>query len=96
MDTEQFHRVTRALADPHRMQILERIASEKEVGCSVLIGECSLSQPTMSHHLKELVNAGVIKPRREAKFYFYQLDRKVWADYLAEMRRRVPGRRPKI
>ena len=96
MDTEQFHRVTKALADQRRMEILERIASEKEVGCSALIGESCLSQPTISHHLKELANAGLIQPRREAKFYFYRLDRKVWAEYLAEMRRRVPGRRPKI
>gem|GEM_PF-4100590 len=44
----------------------------------------------MSHHLKELATAGLIKPRREAKFSFYSLDRKVWAEYLAEMRRRVP------
>jgi len=52
-----------------------------------------VTQPTISHHLKELSVAGLIKPRREAKFCYYRLDRKVWADYLAEMRRRIPGRR---
>ena len=52
-----------------------------------------MSQPTISHHLKELSVAGLIKPRREAKFCYYRLERKVWADYLAEMRRRIPGRR---
>ena len=92
MDAEQFHRVTRALADPHRMEILERIAREKEVACSVLAGESCLAQPTVSHHLKELYAAGLIKPRRESKFFFYRLDRKVWSEYLAEMRRRIPRR----
>ena len=92
MDNEQFHRVSRALADPRRMEILERIAQEKEVACAALASESCVSQPTISHHIKELLNAGLIKPRREAKFFFYQLDRKVWADYLAEMRRRIPGR----
>jgi ArsR family transcriptional regulator len=96
MDDEQFHRVTRALADPTRMQILERIAGDKEVACATLSGEFSVSQPTISHHLKELITAGLVKPRREAKFSFYQLDRTVWAEYLAEMRRRVPGRRRKL
>jgi len=95
MDDEQFHRVSRALADPTRMDILQRIAGAKEVACSVLAGESCFSQPTISHHLKELQAAGLVKPRREAKFIFYQLDRQVWADYLAEMRHRVPGRRPK-
>jgi ArsR family transcriptional regulator len=95
MDSEQFQRVSRALADPRRMEILERIAREKEVACAVLASESSVSQPTISHHLKELHFAGLIKPRRESRFYFYQLDRKVWAAYLAEMRRRIPSRRSK-
>ena len=93
MDAEQFHRVSRALADPRRMEILERIARSDEVACAALAGESDVSQPTISHHLKELSVAGLVKPRREAKFCFYRLDRKVWAEYLAEMRRRVPGRR---
>ena len=93
MDAEQFNRVSRALADPRRMEILERIAHASEVACATLAGESDVSQPTISHHLKELSVAGLIKPRREAKFCYYRLDRTVWAEYLAEMRRRVPGRR---
>ena len=93
MDAEQFNRVSRALADPRRMEILERIAHESEVACAALASDSDVSQPTISHHLKELSVAGLIKPRREAKFCYYRLDRKVWAEYLAEMRRRIPGRR---
>jgi len=92
MDADQFTRVSRALADPRRMEILEHIANSTEVACGALASQSDVSQPTISHHLKELTVAGLIKPRREAKFCFYSLDRKVWADYLAEMRRRIPGR----
>jgi ArsR family transcriptional regulator, arsenate/arsenite/antimonite-responsive transcriptional repressor len=94
MDNGQFLRVSRALADPRRMEILQRIAQDKEVACATLAGESCVSQPTISHHLKELQNAGLIKPRREAKFFFYQLDREVWAEYLSEMQRRIPTARP--
>ena len=90
MDPDQFTRITRALADPRRMEILQRIASEEEVGCSTLACESQVSQPTISHHLKELASAGLIKSRRNAKFSFYRLDRGVWSQYLSEMRRRVP------
>ena len=93
MEAEQFNRVSRALADPRRMEILERIANSHEVACGALASESDVSQPTISHHLKELSVAGLIKPRREAKFCYYRLERKVWADYIAEMRRRIPGRR---
>jgi ArsR family transcriptional regulator len=90
MDPDQFTRISRALADPRRMEILQRIAAEPEVGCASLTCECTVSQPTISHHLKELTNAGLIKTRREAKFAYYMLDGKVWSDYLEEMRRRIP------
>jgi ArsR family transcriptional regulator len=92
MAPDQFIRISKALADPRRMEILERIAGGKETACAALACESAVSQPTISHHLKELTTAGLIKSRREAKFCFYQLDRKVWAEYLAEMRRRVPAR----
>jgi len=91
MDAEQFNRVSRALADPRRMEILERIARCDELACATLASESDVSQPTISHHLKELTTAGLIKPRREAKFCFYRLDRKVWAEYLSEIRRRIPS-----
>ena len=90
MEAGQFNRISRALADPRRMEILERIAGDKEVACAAVASESPVSQPTISHHLKELATAGLIKPRREAKFCFYHLDRKIWAAYLAEMRRRIP------
>ena len=93
MESAQFHRISRALADPRRMEILERIASQKEVACALLAEHAKVSQPTISHHLKELSTAGLIQPRREAKFCFFRLDRKVWKEYLAEMRRRVPAGR---
>jgi ArsR family transcriptional regulator len=90
MEADQFNRISRALADPRRMELLERIASDKEVGCAVLASESLVSQPTISHHLKELATAGVVRSRWEGKFCFYQIDKSVWAGYLAELRRRVP------
>jgi len=93
MDPDRFNRISRALADPRRMELLQRIASEDEVGCTALASESQVSQPTISHHLKELSTAGLIKPRRAAKFCFYRLDRNVWAEYIAEMRSRIPLQR---
>ena len=90
MDLDQFNRISRALADPQRMALLERIAAEDELGCAALAAQCSVSQPTVSHHLKELTTAGLVKARREGKFCFLRLDRRAWSAYLSEMRRRVP------
>lgn len=95
MAPDQFNRISKALADPRRMEILERIAAGTEMACATLACDSAVSQPTISHHLKELTTAGLIKSRREAKFCFYRVDRAVWSEYLAEMRRRVPARPPK-
>ncbi len=92
MAPEQFHRIGKALADPRRMEILESIAAEREVACSMLCEQSAVSQATMSHHLGELVSSGLVKTRREAKFAFYRFQNDVWAEYLAEMRRRLPIR----
>jgi ArsR family transcriptional regulator len=92
MNNDQFHRISKALADPRRLEILERIAATDEVACAELVSEFPVTQATMSHHLKELANAGLIKARRQAKFCFYQPQRKVWAAYLASLQKRIPAR----
>ena len=91
MDPDQFHRISKALADPQRLAILERVAANREVACAALCDQFPVSQATISHHVKELLNAGLIKMRRQAKFVYYQLQARVWADYMAEMRRRIPA-----
>jgi ArsR family transcriptional regulator len=96
MDQDQFHRISKALADPRRFEMLQRIASQQETACAALAEEFPVSQPTISHHLKELANAGLLNVRRDAKCMFYQLRRKIWTEYLAEMRRRVPSTPPRI
>jgi ArsR family transcriptional regulator len=96
MDADHLQRITKALADPQRLAILERIAANKEVACAALCEQFPVSQATISHHIRELTNAGLVRMRRQAKFVFYQLESETWAEYLAEMQRRIPaGRRRK-
>ena len=59
MDSEQFHRISKALADPRRYEILSRIAKRKELACSDVRCELPITAATLSHHVKELVNAGL-------------------------------------
>lgn len=60
----QMQRITRALSDPQRFAILERIAAASEVACKQLVAEFPITQATISHHLKELVAAELIQSRR--------------------------------
>ena len=85
MTAEQFHRILKALADPRRFEILQRIANQKEMACNDLRCDVPISAATLSHHIKELSDAGLIEVRREGKFAHLQLRRQVWKEYLARL-----------
>lgn len=64
----------KALADPKRFELLERIAKAScPLGCSVVRSALAISPATLSHHIKELETAGFISVTREGKFHFLSL-----------------------
>lgn len=90
MSPERFQRVSKALADPQRFAILERIARNAgELACKAVVQELSISQATVSHHLKELAEAGLIEIRREAQSAYLSPNRTVMEDYRRELGRRM-------
>lgn len=63
----------KALADPTRVAILSMLSAEAEVCVCVLTGELDLSQPTISHHLRILREAGLVEASRRGTWAFYRL-----------------------
>lgn len=84
-----FCKISKALADPQRRELLEKIAQAGEMSCSALVGCCPVSQATVSHHLKELVNAGLLERRKEGQFGFYRFVPGKIAAYTEELGRRM-------
>lgn len=89
VDIEQFHRVARALAEPQRFALLERISRESEVACAELVASFDITQATISHHLKELHEAGLVHARREGKRYFLSVDSSTLKAYRAMLAQRL-------
>src|SRR5690349_11265874 len=73
---KEFERLSvsfKALADPTRLAIVNRLASRDEA-CVCEFNSLGLSQPTISHHLKVLREAGLIEvSNRRGTFLFYRL-----------------------
>ena len=66
--------ILKALADPRRFELLERIAKAGcPLGCAQARAALPISAATLSHHIKELESAGLIHVRREGKFHFLTL-----------------------
>lgn len=68
----------KALAHPARIAIIQHLVKSDECICSDLVEELGLAQATISQHLKELKNIGIIKGCVEGASVSYCIDEKVW------------------
>lgn len=63
-----------AIADPVRLSILRQLASSPGSVCACDFTECcTVSQPTVSHHLRVLREAGVVTTQRRGTYIYYDL-----------------------
>ena len=63
----------KALADPTRVSIVNRLASSDECCVCDLTAAFDLSQPTVSHHLRILRDAGLVEAERRGTWAYYRL-----------------------
>ena len=92
--------VLKALAEPVRWRIIERLAREELCVCH-LVDELGITQPLVSHHLKALRAAGLVESERFRQWTYYRLvpgALAALAGDLADLANRVdiarPNRRP--
>ncbi len=71
----------KALAHPARIAILQYLIKSEACICGDLVEELGLAQPTISQHLKELKNAGLIKGTIEGTSVCYCINGKTWEQY---------------
>jgi ArsR family transcriptional regulator, arsenate/arsenite/antimonite-responsive transcriptional repressor len=64
--------VMKALSDPGRLKVLKMLEAREMCACEI-IGLLGLAQPTVSRHLKVLVDAGLIKGRKVGSWVHYRL-----------------------
>ena len=71
----------KALAHPARIAIIQHLIKADACICGDLVDELGLAQATISQHLKELKNAGLIQGTIEGTSVCYCIDPKVWNQY---------------
>lgn len=72
MDERSVATIFKALGDENRIRILKLLRSGEKCACK-LLEELNISQPTLSHHMKILCDAGIVNGRKEGKWMHYSI-----------------------
>jgi len=72
MDNKKIAVMFKAFCDENRLQILELLRSGERCACDIL-EEMHITQPTLSHHMKILCDAGIVVGRKEGKWMHYSI-----------------------
>ncbi|MBN9482621.1 MAG: transcriptional regulator [Bacteroidetes bacterium 43-93] len=73
--------MAKAIAHPARIAILQYLLKANACICGSLVDALGLAQPTISQHLKELKNAGLIQGTVEGTSVCYCINPKIWNEY---------------
>ncbi|WP_034060871.1 ArsR/SmtB family transcription factor [Lacinutrix jangbogonensis] len=65
---------TKMLGHPARVSIIQHISQNKNCNCNTLVKAIGLAQPTISQHLAEIRNTGLLKQTVKGKNLFYSID----------------------
>ncbi|MEH7403618.1 metalloregulator ArsR/SmtB family transcription factor [Gottfriedia acidiceleris] len=75
-------KVYKALGESTRLQIVKLLAGQSELACLEMANQLKgLANSTLTHHLKPLLDCGLLVVRREGTFRYYSLQREVLAQY---------------
>lgn len=67
-------KILKAISDPKRLRIVDMLSCGELCGCEILEA-FQITQPTLSHDMKVLIEAGIVSDRREGKNIYYSLNR---------------------
>ena len=66
-------RVFKAFCDENRLSILSLLRTGEKCACD-LLEDLRITQPTLSHHMKILCDAGIVQGRKDGKWVYYSID----------------------
>lgn len=88
MDTKKMAKIFKALSNPNRLELYLKIAEARETSfetggeCCVadMMSSLNIGAPTISHHIKELVNANLITTEKRGKFLICKVNQQLVAE----------------
>lgn len=82
MELKQAEKIAKALSDINRLKILAEMSKRSGIiQCSEIHTLLDLAQPSVSHHVKTMVEAGLIEPEKDGRNYSYQLNKNLFKEF---------------
>ena len=84
MKSPELHivKIARALSDVSRVRIVREIAKCRGTTCGAAVKIAGLSQPTVSHHVKVLIDAGLLKMVKNGRHHIISVNRKALTEFM--------------
>lgn len=84
MELKQLEKISKALGDTTRLKILQGMAQcPGSFQCAEIRNLVQLAQPSVSHHIKTLIEAELIEPEKDGRHHSYQLNKPLFEKYIA-------------
>lgn len=81
MNVNEVSEICKVLSDPHRIHILQMLV-DGEKCASELLEKFTISQPTLSHHMKSMTDSGLIQEKKRGKRTYYSINRRTWDEFM--------------
>jgi len=72
---KEYAQFFKVLSDPNRLMIIDMLSCGELCAC-VILEKFKITQPTLSHHMKNLCDSGLVVGRKEGKWMYYSLSEK--------------------
>ncbi len=83
LDLKKVEKISKALGDPYRLKIMELVRKQKAcLQCSSILEMIDLAQSTVSHHVKQLVDADLLIAEKDGRNANYQINNEVLGAYI--------------
>lgn len=87
-DLRKMERISKALGDQYRLEIVEAIYKQQDwMQCSCIIDKFDLAQSTVSHHMKQLLDADLLIAEKDGRNAKYLINKETFEDYLQYINR---------
>lgn len=81
MKIEEITKISKALSEPKRIEIIG-LTSKKEMCANHILEKFDITQPTLSHHMKQLTECKLMNVKKDGKQCYYSLNKNTLNEYL--------------